>query len=132
MEVRMPVAHTVFVRRMLVADAAITGATGVLMLAGAPLLHPWLGVPAPLLRYAGASLLPFAAAVAYLSSRESLPRAGVWAVILANALWSIDSVALLFTGWIAPTALGYAFVLFQAVVVCAFAELQYVGLRRTA
>ena len=35
------------------------------------------------------------------------------------------------TGWIAPTVIGYAFIVFQAVVVGAFAELQYVGLRRT-
>jgi hypothetical protein len=34
------------------------------------------------------------------------------------------------TGWVAPTWLGYAFVLVQAVVVALFAELQFFGLRR--
>ena len=37
---------------------------------------------------------------------------------------------LLLSGWIEPTGLGYAFVIFQAVVVGVFAELQVMGLRR--
>ena len=41
-------------------------------------------------------------------------------------------MALLLTGWIDPTLPGVAFVLIQAVVVAAFAELQVVGLRRLA
>jgi hypothetical protein len=44
----------------------------------------------------------------------------------------LDCVALLFTGWIDPTLLGVAFILMQAVVVAAFAELQVIGLRRLA
>ena len=126
----MPAHRSSLVRRLLVADAVISGATGLLMLAGSGILEGLLGVPSSLLRYAGASLLPFAAAVAWLARRDELPAGGVWAVIIANALWAIDSIVLLFTGWIAPTTLGYTFVIFQAVVVAAFAELQYVGLRR--
>jgi hypothetical protein len=119
-----------FVRQVLVADAAISGATGLLMLAGSGFLEGLLGVPSALLRYAGAALLPFAVAVAWLARRDEVSPAGVWAVIAANALWAVDSVVLLFTGWVAPTMLGYGFIVFQAVVVAAFAELQYVGLRR--
>jgi hypothetical protein len=33
------------------------------------------------------------------------------------------------SGYVAPTALGYAFVIFQAAVVAGFAALQVVGLR---
>jgi hypothetical protein len=120
-----------FVRQVLVADAAISGATGLLMLAGSGFLEALLGVPSALLRYAGAALLPFAVAVAWLARRDEVSPAGVWAVIAANALWAVDSVVLLFTGWVAPTMLGYGFIVFQAVVVAALAELQYVGLRRT-
>jgi hypothetical protein len=122
--------HSSFVRRILVADAAISGATGVLMLAGGGFLEGLLGVPAGLLRYAGASLLPFAVAVGWLARRNEISRGGLWAVIAANALWALDSVGLLFTGWIAPSTLGYAFIIFQAIVVAGFAELQYVGLRK--
>ena len=67
-----------------------------------------------------------------LARRDVLPRTGVWAVIVSNVAWAVDCVALLLTGWIDPTLLGVAFILVQAVVVAAFAELQVVGLRRLA
>jgi hypothetical protein len=121
-----------FLRRTLVADAAISGATGLLMALGAGMLQELLGVPAALLRYAGLSLLPFAALVVYLSMRGRLPRAGVWGVILLNVAWVAASVLLLLGGWIAPNALGFAFIVGQAVVVAVLAELQYVGLRKPA
>ena len=61
-----------------------------------------------------------------------MSRAAVWAIIAYNVLWSVDSVVLLVSGYVAPTALGYAFVIFQAVVVAGFAALQIVGLRKEA
>ena len=119
-----------FLRRVLLADAATSGASGLLMTFASGTLEEWLGVPTGLLRYAGLSLLPFAALVAYLATRESPPRAAVWAVIVLNALWAVDSILLLAGGWVGPTALGYTFVIAQALIVAAFAEAQYVGLRR--
>ena len=122
-----------FLRRALLADAAVSGATGLLMLLAAEPLADLLRLPAALLRYAGLVLLPFAAFVAWLATREgAAPRPLVWAVIATNALWAVDSVVLLLTGWIAPNGLGVAFVIAQALVVAAFAELQYLGLRRPA
>lgn len=121
-----------FLRTVLLADALVSGATGVLMTLAAGVLEPMLQVPAPLLRGAGLALLPYAALVAMLARREVLPRGAVWAVVGCNALWAVDCVALLLTGWIAPNALGVAFILVQAAVVAAFAELQVVGLRRSA
>jgi hypothetical protein len=53
----------------------------------------------------------------------------VWAVIGYNVLWALDSALILMTGWLAPSALGYAFVVAQALVVALLAELQYFGLR---
>jgi hypothetical protein len=38
---------------------------------------------------------------------------------------------LLFTGWVDPTGIGQAFVVFQALVVAGFAEMQYLALRRS-
>jgi hypothetical protein len=121
-----------FLRRVLLADAAISGATGLLMTFGSGLFENLLEVPAALLHYAGLSLLPFAALVVYIGTRENLTRPAVWAVIVLNALWAADSILLLVSGWVAPTGLGYAFIVAQAVVVAIFAELQYVGLRRSA
>jgi hypothetical protein len=121
-----------FLRRLLLADAAISGATGVLMLAAATLLERWLALPAPLLRSAGFSLLPFAALVLYLSRRDVLPRGGVWTVIALNFAWVIGSAVLLLAGGVEPNGLGYAFVIVQAIAVAGLAEMQYMGLRRVA
>jgi hypothetical protein len=122
--------NSTFLRRVLIADAVASAATGLLMLLAATPLEHWLALPADLLRAAGASLIPFAAIVGWLALRETISRAGVWIVIALNALWVVDSVALLFTGWVQPAVLGYAFVLAQAAAVAVLAELEYVGLRR--
>lgn len=117
-------------RRILLVDAVISGATGILMLAAATLLGRWLGLPASLLRYAGFSLLPFAVLVLYLAKRDVLPRGGVWMVIALNAAWVVASAALLLLGGVEPSPIGYAFVIVQAVAVGALAELQYMFLTR--
>jgi hypothetical protein len=121
---------SLFLRRSLILDAVASGATGALMLAGASLLEGWLGIPSSLMRAAGLVLVPYVAFVGYLATRETLTPAAVWTVIVTNGLWAAASVGLLLSGWIAPTAFGYAFVLAQAAVVAAFGELQYVGMRR--
>jgi len=120
-----------FLRRALLADALISGATGLLMLIGANVLASLLGLPEALLRYAGLVLLPYGALVAYVATREQLRRWAVWAVIVANAIWAMDSIILLLSGWLTPNAICYAFIIFQALVVAAFAEIQYIGLRRS-
>jgi len=102
------------------------------MMIGSAFLAESLGLPAGLLRYAGASLLPFASLLVYLTSRQSLLPAAVWMVIVLNALWTADSFLLVATGWITPNLLGYAFVTAQALGVAMFASLEYVGLRRSA
>ena len=116
-------------KRALIADAVITGATGLGLVAGAGLLATLFGMPDQLLRYAGLSLLPFAAFVGALARQEHVSRTAVRVVIAANALWVVDSLLLLFTGWVAPSVLGYAFVIGQALIVAAFAELQHAGLK---
>jgi len=112
------------------ADAAVSGFTGLLMAAGAVPLSAILGLPFALLLGAGLVLLPFAAFAAWVGRRDVIAARAVWAVIGLNLVWAADSVLLLISGWVAPTGLGYGFVVFQALVVLAFAEAQFVGLRR--
>jgi hypothetical protein len=119
-----------FLRRTLWLDAAVSGTTGVVMWLGAELLESWLAIPGAVFRLAGVSLLPFAALLVALAARPTVPTSAIAAVIVANALWVIASIALLVSGQVAPTMLGYAFVIVQAVAVLGFAELQWVGLRR--
>jgi hypothetical protein len=61
-----------------------------------------------------------------------MARIAVWAVIGLNAVWAIDSVVLLFTGWVQPNLLGYAFVVGQAAFVAVMAELEIIGMRKSA
>ncbi|QFU15847.1 hypothetical protein [Microvirga thermotolerans] len=118
-------------RQALVADAATSGACGLLLLLAAGPLASLLGLPAPLLRLSGAALLPYAGLVGYLGLRDRLPRGIVWAVVIGNAVWAADSLLLLVSGWVEPTRAGYAFVIAQALAVLMYAELQYVGLKRS-
>jgi hypothetical protein len=120
-----------FLRYALLADAVASGATGLLMIAGAGLLEGLLGLPTALMREAGLVLVPYVAFVAYVGTREAISRPAVQAIIAMNVLWVVGSVLVLVGGFVSPTVLGYAFVIAQAVVVGVFAELQFIGLRRS-
>lgn len=120
-----------FLRRVLLADAAASSATGLLMALGANALSRLLGLPPALLLYAGLVLLPFAGLVFYVATRDAISRPAVWFVIVANVLWTVDSILLLVLGWVNPSALGYAFIIAQALVVGVLAELEYFGMRRS-
>ena len=119
-----------FLRYALLADAVASGATGLMMIAGAGLLEGLLGLPAALMREAGLLLVPYVAFVAWVGTREVISRPAVQAIIALNVLWVIGSAVVLFA-FVAPTLLGYGFVIAQAIVVGVFAELQFIGLRRS-
>ena len=119
-----------FLRYALLADAVASGATGLLLIAGADLLTGLLGLPVALMREAGLLLVPYVALVAFVGTRETISRPAVHAIIVLNVLWVAASIGLLMGGSVAPTALGTAFVIAQAVAVGVFAELQFIGLRR--
>ncbi|HET6925338.1 MAG TPA: hypothetical protein VFI48_00590 [Hyphomicrobiaceae bacterium] len=121
-----------FLRNVLVLDAAASGATGLLLVAGAGVLEDLLGLPMALLRGAGLILIPYVACVAWVGTRQPIARRAVWAIIAANALWALASVGLLVSGLVGPTPLGYTFVIAQAAVVAVLGELQYAGLKRPA
>ena len=120
-----------FLRWVLLIDAATCAATGLLMMIGARALEQVLGLPVELMRYAGFSLLPFAIFLVFLATRQLSSRYAVWAVILLNVLWTIDSFLILVTNWVMPTQIGYVFVVAQAVGVAVLAALEYVGVRRS-
>ena len=106
-----------FLRTALLADAAISGATGLLLAIGAGWLEPLLGIPVSLARWAGILLLPYAAFLVALARSESVARTSVHAVIAGNALWALASVVVAFSGWIHANALGTTFIVSQALVV---------------
>ena len=126
----MTLAVSNFLRRVLTIDAVVSGSTALLLMLAAGQLAPRLGVPDALLRYVAILLVPFAIYVGILARREVVPRGSVVAVIAMNVAWVIASVWLVIGSAIQPNALGYAFIIGQAVAVALFAELQFVGLRK--
>lgn len=119
-------------RRVLIVDALTSGACGVAMFALADLFSSLLQLPVELVREAGIVLLPFAALVGFVASRHEPARIAVWSIIALNIVWVVDSILLLFTAWVAPNALGYIFVIAQAAMVLVLADLEYMGLKRSA
>lgn len=118
-------------RFALTLDAVATAVTGAALLPFADELAHLLGLPVALLVGAAAFMLVYALVLGLLRRRATLPRWAVWTIIVGNALWALDCAALAFVGGLAPTTLGVAFLLVQALAVAAFAELQYFGLRRS-
>ena len=118
-------------RRVLTTDTAFSGLSMlVLVLAAGPLAGP-LGLPESFLRVLGLVLVPFVAFIAWVALRRPLVVGAVWVLIVGNALWVLASIALLASGWLSPSGLGIAFIVGQAVIVGLFAELQFIGLRRS-
>ena len=98
---------------------------------GAGLLAPLLHLPEALLRETGLFLIGYAALVGWLGTRSSVPKVLVLIVIAGNAAWTLGSIALLFSGAVTPNLPGELFIVAQAIATGVFAELQYVGLRKS-
>ncbi|MEH2509916.1 hypothetical protein V1291_001270 [Nitrobacteraceae bacterium AZCC 1564] len=122
---------SLFLRRAFQADALVSGAMAVLLIAGGSVLAPLLSLPEAFLRNTGFVLVVYAVLVGFLGTRGMMPKAAVWAVIAVNAVWTVDSIALLMSGWVSPNLFGQAFIMMQAIAVGVFAELQFIGLRKS-
>ncbi len=122
---------SLFLRRAIQADAIFSGVSALLLTFGAAALAPWLSLPEALLGETGLFLIAYAALVGWLGTRQSMPKPLVVIVISGNAVWTLASIALLFSGAVTPNLLGEAFVAIQAIAVGALAELQYIGLRKS-
>ena len=121
-----------FLRRILILDGATCIAMGAALVLGSSALSDLLAIDSLVLRGAGAVLLPFAAFVLWTATRAEVPGWAVWAIIGLNLLWTVESFVGLAAGWLAPNALGVAFVIAQAVAVAVIAELEMIAVRRPA
>jgi hypothetical protein len=120
-----------FLSRALLADAVFSGVSAVGLTLGAGMLAPFLNLPETLLRETGLFLIAYAALVGWLGTRQSILKALVLLVIVGNAAWTLGSIALLFSGAVNPNLLGLIVVVAQAIATGVFAELQYIGLRKS-
>jgi hypothetical protein len=116
-------------RNVLLVDAATCGVMGALLAPGANALGDLAQIPPALLFYAGLSLFPTAAFMAIVATRPSIHETAVWLIIAGNALWVAGSFTLVLSGWIAPNALGSAFIVAQALIVAVLAKLEHAPLR---
>jgi hypothetical protein len=122
---------SLLLRRALQADTAFSGAGAAIFSLGAGELAPLFNLPEALLRETGLFLIAYAALVGWMSTRQSFPRILGGIVVVGNALWTLASIVLLFSGAVTPNLLGEAVVAVQAVATGTLAELQYIGLRRS-
>lgn len=120
--------NSLFIRRVLLADAVISGVAGLVMIIGAQLLAPLTNLPQALVLIAGTALMPWFLALLWLSRQEEVSRTGVRWVIAVNLAWVAGSVFVLLAT--SPSLFGYAFVIAQAVAVGLFTELQIIALKR--
>jgi uncharacterized protein YjeT (DUF2065 family) len=120
-----------FLRRALLADAIFSGVAALILTFATTALASLLNLPEALLRETGLFLIAYTALVGWLASRGSVQKALVILVVVGNAAWTVASIALLFSGTVTPNLLGELFVVAQAIATGVFAELQYVGLRRS-
>ena len=78
-----------------------------------------------------AFMFGWAALTGWMGGQTRLPAWSVWLAIVVNIEWAAASLLLPAFGWIAPNALGWTLLVAQALGVLAFAELQWLGLRRS-
>lgn len=126
----MTAVRSTFLRFVISADAAACGLMGGVFTFDAGLLAEPLGLSPAFMQPVGLFLLVYAAGLVLLALRPSLPRAAVWTLVAFNAVWAIESFAIMALGWVQPTQLGVAFVAVQAVAALIVADLQYIVLRR--
>jgi hypothetical protein len=120
---------TMFLKRVLLLDAAsCLGMGGLLVAAGGALAQPF-GLPDILLLGAGIVLLPIGLFMAWVATRPAPAPAFVWLIILGNLAWAAKS-GLVVTLLPGITTLGAAFVAVQAVAVIGLTLLEYGALRR--
>lgn len=114
--------------RLLAFDAVSCLAMGVVLAAASGPLAGLTGLPSGLLLAAGLLLLPVAALMAFAAYRPS--PALVVLIVAGNAGWVAASLGLF--AFVAPNALGTAFVLGQAAFVAGLTLLEWNASRRAA
>ncbi|GEK20073.1 hypothetical protein [Cellulomonas xylanilytica] len=106
-------------RRVLVADALVGLAAAVGLLAATDLYARLTGLPVPVLRGVGLTLVGYVVALTWTSRVHPLRRRAVRALVVANWAWVVASAALLVA--LPATPFGVVSVVGQAVVVAGFA-----------
>lgn len=115
-------------RRILQLDAGAGGAAGLVFAVAAGPIIAWTGHQPAIYAAITAANLLYAAGGALLlgvaRARGRLPRAGVWALILANAAWACVCVGLLVATGDTLRPLGWAHLLGEGAIVATLAAVE--------
>ena len=115
-----------FLKRALVADAAVSGAVALLQLAASAQLSSFTGLPQPLLLGTGTFLVGYVTLLLVLAARQSVWSSLLWLVIAGNLAWAVGALGVSMSSPL--STLGHAFAAVHAVAVTTFAYLEYRGL----
>jgi hypothetical protein len=118
-----------FLRRVLLADAAASGAVAIAQVAAAPMLASLLALPVPLLQGTGAFLIGYVILLVVVSRAPAVWTPLMAIIIIGNVAWGVGCIAVSQIIAPSPSMLGDAYLIFQALVVWAFAALEWRGLR---
>ncbi|MBA3678033.1 MAG: hypothetical protein H0W74_11630 [Sphingosinicella sp.] len=121
---------SIFLKRVLLLDAASCLGMGLMLSLGASALSPLFGLDLAIVQGAGFALLPVGLFMAGIATRSSAPALFVYAVIAGNLLWTAESMILI-GSTPTMTLIGEAFVAIQAVAVAGLAALEYLGVRKS-
>ncbi|RXG90589.1 hypothetical protein [Bradyrhizobium vignae] len=123
---------SIFLRRALLADAIFSGVAALGFAFGASAVAMLFNLPEALLRETGLFLIAYTALVGWLASRATVAKPLILLVVIGNGAWTVGSIALLLSGAVSPNLAGALMVVAQAIATGVFAELQFLGLRKSA
>lgn len=116
--------------RAVLIDATATAATAVLLLAGRSLLYPYFGLSSPVLMdLTAVAFIAYAALIALVARRDVITRSTLLTIAGANVAYVAASVVLLVLFWGQLHPIGRTVIVAVALVVEAFAALQFVAAR---
>lgn len=121
---------TRFLRHALIADALACSALVLLQLSLPDFLARHLQLPSILLTGSGVFLAAYVGLLIVLASSKSVWKAMVGLVVVGNVAWAVGCLAL--AGIAAPSGLGVAYLMAQAVFVLVIARFEWVGLSGSA
>jgi hypothetical protein len=124
---------SLLLRRTLQANGIFSSLGGVMLIAGTVPITAFLGLQTPIiLIVAGIVTLLYAVSLFLTAARPSINRRTGMTYALLDSAWVVASVLILFTGWLPLTTEGKWAVGLVALLVAIFAELQFLGSRRTS
>lgn len=124
---------SLLLRRTLQANGIFSSLGGVMLIAGTVPITAFLGLQTPIiLIVVGIVSLLYAVSLFLTTARPSIDRRSGMTYAFLDSAWVVASLVILVTGWVSLTIEGKWAVGLVAVIVAIFAELQFIGSRRTS